>query len=307
MNVCKIVMFHYVRPIKHSVYSEIKGLEVTRFKNQIKFFREKFGYQNVDFLFDYTPKKIPNTPVILTFDDGLKDHFKHVYPILKSEKIQGLFFPPAKPILEKIVLDVHKIHFILANKIDKSKIINEIFEKILYYQKDFELENPSMYWEKLAVPNRFDTGDVIFIKRILQRELPLKVRTAITNYLFEKYVTSNESEFSKELYLSINEIDEMRENGMYFSSHSYSHEWLSYLSEQQLDEELQNSMKFCERINPDGKQILCYPYGDFNELVINKARTFGFLAGLTTQVSDVKLVEKNMFTLPRYDTNDFPQ
>tara|TARA_B110001454_G_scaffold142753_1_gene132550 strand:+ start:5319 stop:6221 length:903 start_codon:yes stop_codon:yes gene_type:complete len=300
-------MFHYVRPIKHSVYSEIKGLEVSRFKNQIKFFREKFGYQNVDFLFDYTPKKIPNTPVILTFDDGLKDHFKHVYPILKSEKIQGLFFPPAKPILEKIVLDVHKIHFILANKIDKSKIINEIFEKILYYQKDFELENPSMYWDKLAVPNRFDTGDVIFIKRILQRELPLKVRTAITNYLFEKYVSSNESEFSKELYLSINEIDEMRENGMYFSSHSYSHEWLSYLSEQQLDEELQNSMKFCERINPDDKQILCYPYGDFNELVINKAKTFGFLAGLTTQVSDAKLVEKNMFTLPRYDTNDFPQ
>jgi peptidoglycan/xylan/chitin deacetylase (PgdA/CDA1 family) len=300
-------MFHYVRPIKYSVYSEIKGLEVTRFKSQIKFFREKFGYQNVDFLFDYTSKKILNTPVILTFDDGLKDHFKHVYPILKSEKIQGLFFPPAKPILEKIVLDVHKIHFILASKIDKSKIIDEIFEKILYFQKDFELENPSIYWDKLAIPNRFDTGDIIFIKRILQRELPLKVRTAITSYLFEKYVSSNESEFSKELYLSINEINEMRENGMYFSSHSYSHEWLSYLSEQQLDDELQNSMKFCERINPNGKQILCYPYGDFNELVINKAKTLGFLAGLTAQVSDAKLVEKNMFTLSRYDTNDFPQ
>jgi len=307
MNICKIVMFHYVRPIKYSVYSEIKGLEVTRFKSQIKFFREKFGYQNVDFLFDYTSKKILNTPVILTFDDGLKDHFKHVYPILKSEKIQGLFFPPAKPILEKIVLDVHKIHFILASKIDKSKIIDEIFEKILYFQKDFELENPSIYWDKLAIPNRFDTGDIIFIKRILQRELPLKVRTAITSYLFEKYVSSNESEFSKELYLSINEINEMRENGMYFSSHSYSHEWLSYLSEQQLDDELQNSMKFCERINPNGKQILCYPYGDFNELVINKAKTLGFLAGLTAQVSDAKLVEKNMFTLSRYDTNDFPQ
>jgi len=299
-------MYHYVRPIKNSKYPSIKGLEIINFKKQIMFFREKFGFQDFNFLFNESFLEHNKTPVILTFDDGLKDHFRHVYPILKNENIPGLFFPPAKPILENIVLDVHKIHFILAMESDKSKIVKDIFEKIISYQKDYDLENPKNLWDKLAIPNRFDTGEVIFIKRILQRELSIKIRTEITNELFEKYVTSNESDFSKELYMSLDEIDEMRENGMYFGSHGYSHQWLSYMSEKNLNIELEKSCEFCERISPNTKKIMCYPYGDYNEFVINKIKNIGFTGGLTTKTGNAELSGKNLFTLNRYDTNDFP-
>jgi len=300
-------MYHYVRPIKYSKYSGIKGVEIIDFKKQINFFREQFGFQNIDFLFNKSYSKQGTTPTILTFDDGLKDHFRHVYPIIKDENIQGLFFPPAKPILENIVLDVHKIHFILSMQSDKSKIVQDIFKNISSYQKDYNLDNPKNLWKKLAIPNRFDTGEVIFIKRILQRELPAKIRFEITKELFEKYVSTNESEFSKELYLSLDEIDEMRENGMYFGSHGYSHQWLSYMSEQNLNEELEKSVKFFERINPTGKKIMCYPYGDYNELVIKKMKNIGFVGGLTTKTGDAELNNKDLFTLNRYDTNDFPK
>jgi peptidoglycan/xylan/chitin deacetylase (PgdA/CDA1 family) len=306
MTSCKIVMYHYVRPIKNSKYPCIKGLELINFKKQIMFFREKFGFQNLDFLFNESFLEGNKAPAILTFDDGLKDHFRHVYPILKSKNIQGLFFPPAKPILENIVLDVHKIHFILAMESDKSKIVKDIFEKIISYQKDYDLENPKNLWDKLAISSRFDTGEVIFIKRILQRELPIKIRTEITNELFVKYVTSNESDFSKELYMSLDEIDEMRENGMYFGSHGYSHQWLSYMSEKNLNIELEKSYEFCERISPNTKKIMCYPYGDYNESVINKIKNIGFTGGLTTKTGNAELNDKNLFTLNRYDTNDFP-
>lgn len=306
MTSCKIVMYHYVRPIKNSKYPGIKGLEIINFKKQIMFFREKFGFQDLNFLLNTSFLEHNPTPAILTFDDGLKDHFRYVYPILKDENIQGLFFPPAKPILENIVLDVHKIHFILSMESDKSKIVQDIFENILSYQKDYDLEDPENLWHKLAISSRFDTGEVIFIKRILQRELPIKVRTDITNELFKKYVTTNESEFSKELYLSLDEIDEMRENGMYFGSHGYSHQWLSYMSEENLNTELEKSVKFCERISPNAEKIMCYPYGDYNEFVLNKIKNFGFIGGLTTKTGDVELNDKNLFILNRYDTNDFP-
>jgi peptidoglycan/xylan/chitin deacetylase (PgdA/CDA1 family) len=298
-------MYHYVRPIKNSKYPGIKGLEIINFKKQIMFFREKFGFQDFNFLFNESFLEHNTTPAILTFDDGLKDHFRYVYPILKNQNIQGLFFPPAKPILENIVLDVHKIHFILSMESDKSKIVKDIFEKIISYKKDYDLENPKNLWHKLAISSRFDTGEVIFIKRILQRELPIKVRTDITNELFEKYVTSNESEFSKELYLSLDEIDEMRENGMYFGSHGYSHQWLSYMSEKNLNTELEKSVKFCERISPNAEKIMCYPYGDYNEFVLNKIKNIGFIGGLSTKTGDAELNDKNLFTLNRYDTNDF--
>jgi peptidoglycan/xylan/chitin deacetylase (PgdA/CDA1 family) len=300
-------MYHYVRPIQNSLYPEIKGLETIAFKRQIDYFRKNFGFANVDFLLSKNQESSINTPIIMTFDDGLKDHFKHVYPLLNSEKIQGLFFPPAKPILENIVLDVHKIHFILAHEKNKSKVVEDIFEQIQYYKKFFELADPKELWKKLAIPNKFDTGEVIFIKRILQRELPIKVRSEITNFLFEKYIEINETEFSKELYLSLDEINEMRENGMYFSSHGYSHQWLSYMSPQNLEIELQKSMKFCEMINPNGHQIMCYPYGDYNDFVVEKIKNYGFLAGLTTHLADVDLIHDDMFLLSRYDTNDFPQ
>ena len=302
-------MYHYVRPIKNSEYSEIKGLEVTEFQNQIEFFRKNFHFGDVHILFDSIKSDNieSNDLVFLTFDDGLKDHYNHVFPILKKEKIQGLFFPPAKPIEENIILDVHKIHFILASVKDKKILVNDIFEKIHEFRKNWEIEEPENLWRRLAIPNRFDSGEIIFLKRILQRELPKDVRETITQELFEKYVTTDETEFAKKLYLSLEEIKEMREEGMYFSSHSYSHQWLSYLNSKTLDKEIKKSWDFCKKINPDSEQIMCYPYGNYNSDVIKKILEYNFKAGLTTDIGDAILNNENALTLKRYDTNDFPQ
>ncbi len=302
-------MYHYVRPIKESKFSQIKGLEVAGFQKRIAFFGKKFEIAGIDFLLDSInlQKNENKECVILTFDDGLKDHYNHVFPILKDKGIQGLFFPPAKPIIENIVLDVHKIHFILASVRDKSILVNDVFDKIKECQSKYDIDDPQKLWAKVAIPNRFDSAEIIFLKRVLQRELPLDVRKIITKELFEKYVSSDESDFSKQLYLSFDEIKEMTEYGMYFSSHGYSHEWLSYLSQEILEKELKNSIAFCKKINPDKKQIMCYPYGNFDLRVIKKIRELDFQAGLTTVVGDAELNENNRFKLKRYDTNDFIQ
>ena len=117
MNECKIIMYHYVRPIKNSKYPNIRGLELDGFQRQIEFFGKNFHFINIEELLDsvYSNKTIPKNSILLTFDDGFKDHFSYVFPILKKLNIQGCFFPVAKPIEKNLVLDVHKIHFILAN------------------------------------------------------------------------------------------------------------------------------------------------------------------------------------------------
>ena len=45
-------MYHYVRPIKNSQYSEIKGLEVEQFQNHIEFFLKNFHFGDVNILFN---------------------------------------------------------------------------------------------------------------------------------------------------------------------------------------------------------------------------------------------------------------
>lgn len=303
-------MYHYVRPLKQSKYPEIKGLEVKGFLRQIEYFKNNFNFITIEQLLDciYEEKQIPKKSILLTFDDGFKDHYLHVFPVLKKYNIQGSFFPPAKPIEEEVVLDVHKIHFILASMPNKQEIINEIFNLINQYKKEFNLQQPEAYYAHLAIPNRFDTKEVIFIKRILQRDLPKHVKEIITDHLFEKFVTTDERLFSKELYLSFEEIQEMNDEGMYFGSHGYSHEWLSYLSENDLSYEISKSLDFIYKINKNHDNlIMCHPYGNYSIQTISKLKKEGFKAGLTTNLGDAILNQSNAFSLQRYDTNDFPQ
>ena len=302
-------MYHYVRNIKNSKYPEIKGLEVEKFINQINYFKKNFRIITVDDLIDsiYSNKQMKDKSILLTFDDGYKDHFTYVNPILKKMEIQGLFFPPLKPIIENIVLDINKIHFILANVKDVKILIDKIFT-FLKNNKTDDLLEPNEYFKKLAVPNRFDSGEVIFVKRILQRELPEKIREQLVNQLFNEYVEDNEKDFSLKLYLTLDEIKQMKENGMYFGAHTYSHYWLSHLSNNELDLELKNSITYYSKINNNKKNwLMCYPHGDYTNDIISILKKHGFKAAMTTKPGEAIVNFENCFKLNRFDTNDFPQ
>ena len=308
-NSCKIVMYHYVRSLKKSPYPEIKGLELEGFKKQIKYFQKNFNILTVEQIFDSINENrtIPNNSILLTFDDGFKDHYLNVFPILKENHIQGLFFPPGKIIDENFLLDVHKIHFILASCKNYEKIIEEISKKINECRHKNNLESPKTYFERLAMPSRFDPKEVIFIKRILQKALPRSLRTEFTDLLFKKFVNKDQKIFANDLYLSLEEIHEMIEDGMYFGSHGYIHEWLTELTPDELDDEMKKSKEFCSKLKQPYKEIIfCYPYGNYNKKIIKKLQEKNFNFGLTTETGDAILTESNRFTLKRYDTNDFP-
>ncbi len=308
---CKIVVYHYVRDLKKSTYSEIKGLELDKFAKQLEYFRDNFSFITSEELLNalYNNRPIPQDAILLTFDDGFKDHYVNVFPILKKLNVQGLFFPPAKAIERREVLDVHKIHFILASCKDKQIIIDEIFKILSQYSQECNIDAIRSSFTNLNQTGRFDSKEVVFIKRVLQRELPAFIRSRIAKELFYKFVTNDEETFSRELYLSFEEIKEMKENGMYFGSHGYSHEWLGYLPVNQLELELEKSLNFQSKIGNSSEDnlIMCYPYGSYNNIVIEKLKKRGFKAGFTTEVGDAVLTKENAFLLKRFDTNDFPQ
>jgi peptidoglycan/xylan/chitin deacetylase (PgdA/CDA1 family) len=309
MNTCKIVMYHYVRSIKSSKFPKINGLEINAFERQINYFLKNYNILDAAELLDciYANKNIKPNSILLTFDDGFKDHFTYVYPTLKKNEIQGLFFPSVQPITDKIVLDVHKIHFILSLIDNPLDVVKEIFSFIKNNTEKFHLKSPSEYYEIYGKSNRFDSDEIIFIKRMLQKILPQKLRKNIIDELFRKYVTKNEDLFSSELYLSIDEIKEMIENNMYIGSHTFSHPWLTSLSEQELEKEINDSIEFLKIFSQKESPIMCYPYGNYNDQIISKLKESGFKAGFTTKVEDACITDHNAFFLPRYDTNDFPQ
>ena len=147
-NKVTIVMYHYVRDLQHSRYPNIKGLDITRFREQIEYLKKHYQFIKMEMLIDAIENNcsLPEKSVLLTFDDAYTDHFKYVLPLLKEHKIQGSFFLPVKAITENTVLDVNKIHFILASEENKSKIVTEIKKELKKFRKDYNLENDSYYY-----------------------------------------------------------------------------------------------------------------------------------------------------------------
>ena len=76
----KVIMYHYVRD-NQKEYPYFKSLSLSRFKRQIIVLRKKYGIISNENQID---KK--NNKVLLTFDDGLKDHLQ-VAKILKKNNI----------------------------------------------------------------------------------------------------------------------------------------------------------------------------------------------------------------------------
>ena len=218
MNNLYIVMYHYVRPIAGSEYPNIKGLELDYFREQLRFFMDNFHIVNMEQVIDaiYNQEPIPEHALLLTFDDGYLDHYKYVFPILKENGVQGSFFVPSGILRYGKVLDVNKIHFILAcNSIDI--LTGEIYRILDEYRNEgYDIESNETLFEKLAIANRWDIPEVIFIKRLLQTYLEEGIRKDIVDRLFVESVGTSESEFSKKLYMNLAQIKEMKNSGMYF-------------------------------------------------------------------------------------------
>lgn len=303
-----IVMYHYVREIKNSRFPNIKGLEFDAFCRQLDFLSENYNFVNSKQLINHFSwgVDLPENPCWLTFDDGYKDHFKYVYPELSKRKIEGTFFIPTLPVSDHLILDVNKIHFILACSPSTKKIIDNV-ESIALSQgiKESELINLKNTYAKKG---RYDNEETVYIKKMLQHALPQKIRENVINDLFLKFVTNDEASFAQDLYVNVEEIKMMQDDGMCIGNHGYSHKWLNKLNFKNQEFEIKKSLDFLRK-NECCKEdwIMCYPYGGFNNDSLEILNKHGCSLAVTTIVGKAKYGVDNKYKLPRMNTNDFPQ
>lgn len=308
-NKLTIVMYHYVRDTYNSRFPNINALQISQFEEQIKYLKKYYYFPSYEELVNCITNKVdlPKNSCLLTFDDGYADHYQNVFPTLLNNKLPGYFFPPAKPIQENVVLGVNKIHFILDKMTNQiNDLIENIFEFLDKNRIEYDLKNNNYYFNKCAKPNRYDTKKVVFVKSMLQYELPHNLRSIIIDRLFSKFVTKDESSFSEYLYLNINQIKTMINEGMYFGSHGYQHFWLNKVSRDEQELDIIKSLKFLRKINsPTKNWIMCYPYGGYNDSTVNIIESLGSIIGFTSKPGISKISDR--YNLKRLDTNDFPK
>jgi peptidoglycan/xylan/chitin deacetylase (PgdA/CDA1 family) len=307
MNSFMTVNYHYVRPIKNSSYQTIKGLELKKFINQLDYLKKNYNIISTDEITNYIihKTKLPKKSCLLTFDDGYKDHYRYVLPELMKRKISGCFFPSAENIVNNNVTETNKIHFILDRQKNSDLIIKDINNFLK--SKNFKIPNKKRIYEifERKFIKRYDNKKIKYIKFLLQSWIPDPLKRDCCTFLFNNYLKVNEKEFSKKLYLSPKEIQEMIDNGMTIGGHGYKHLRLGELSYKNQSIEINMMLNFLKKFNIKKKWIMCYPYGSFNNdtkiILSKKDCLFAFSATPGRSL----LNKKNIFSIKRYDTNEF--
>ena len=304
-----VVMYHYVREIKESLYPGIKGLEFEKFKTQLDHLQSKYQIIQAEDVISscLNGSPIPENSCLLTFDDGYKDHIKFVLPELKSRRIQGTFFPPAKAILDRELLDVNAIHFILERCTDYKLLLKELFD--LCISRDNKEELLGEWKVAYGSTGKWDSEpEPALIKRLLQFLLPERIRADITSILFEKYVGQKQRDFADDLYLTTDDLKIMLADGMYIGSHGYKHFWLDRCSVDDQKEEIINSLKFLTQIGASTKDwMMCYPHGAYNNDTVKLLDEYNCGIAFKDSGGETILDIDRRYDLARYDTNDFPQ
>lgn len=306
-----ISMYHYTRDLVHSRYPEIKGLAYDLFEKQLQFFKKNFTVVTMEDVIRAINKKreLPENALLLTFDDGYIDNFTVALPLLKKYGIQGSFFIPGKTFSENVLLDVNKVHFVLASADNTKELVNDIYALLDEARKNSEystLPSNADLYAQYGIANRFDGADVVFCKRILQTAIPEKLRKEMSSKLFAKYVGLSEGNFAHELYMNPDQIQCMKDNGMFIGLHGYDHYWLGNLEPEQMKRDVDKALEVMAPFIDKSAWVMNYPYGSYNQGVIDYIKSRGCVFGLTTQVAPAVLTEENRFTLQRYDCNDFP-
>ncbi len=303
-----VSMYHYTRDLEHSRYPGIKGLDIKLFRKQMEFFKENFNVVRMEQVIQAVKGNdtLPDNAILLTFDDGYIDNFTYAFPILEEFGFQGSFFIPGKTFTTHQLLDVNKIHYILASA-DIKKLVVDVKERMNYYRgTENDYPPTDELWNQYAKDERFDGKETVFVKRILQTALPENVRTMISSDLFEKYVGVTEKQLAYELYMTHEQIRTLKKHEMFIGVHGYDHYWLGNLTPDAMKSDISRALETMDEFIDRNQWVMNYPYGDYNDDVLAFIKEKGACLGFTTDVKIANIRTDYFLQLPRLDCNDFP-
>jgi len=250
-----VVMYHYVRN-NSAEYPNFKNLTVDKFRKQIDLFENLYGFMTKEEFIRSIEEGGPTKKgVVLTFDDGFKDHYCNVLPILQERNLWGIFYVPTGHYKDKKILNVHRLHHLLG-KYDAKLLLGDILKTI-----DASMLNEDKIYEfDKEIYKDQELGEFEFLfKRLFNYYLHDRYKTSALNEVFRKFL--NEEEIYDKLYLTNEELIEMEKCGSIVGSHTMTHPVLSTLDYIQQEKEIKESYAYLNSFLKMRLKSFCYPYG----------------------------------------------
>jgi hypothetical protein len=263
------LMYHYIRD---GDATWIPCLPLAAFEAQLDGLMrdyEMIGWNEVrDALLEN--KALPERACLLTFDDGLCDHYRNVFPALRRRNLSGIFFTMARD--ENVLPLPFRLHYLIAS-LGLEKLREEIWMRLNEQQRAISQQAEARYRARWS-------SETDVWKCVWQRELE-EVVNPMARELLAQHVGS-EQELARQLFLSDEEIREMRAGGMTFGGHSATHPWFDFISPARRANEIAASKNFLEQFEPP-PFAFAYPYGGLADDAPQLLQQNHFVAAFTTR------------------------
>jgi peptidoglycan/xylan/chitin deacetylase (PgdA/CDA1 family) len=298
-------MYHYVRPPEDAL-PHFRYLPLDGFRRQLDHFTRTAriaGAAEFAHALEHA-EPLPDT-VVLTFDDGLRDHGAYVLPELRARGLWGIFFVSTLPYAEQRMLDVHKVHLALGRAGGRAVLreLEALIEPAMVapeYVSRLESELYRGHVEDEATSR---------VKRLLNYYLQLEHRGRLCQEVYLR-TGGDEARDVAAHYLSTLQLRELSAHGMAVGAHSVSHRLLSQLPSDEQEREVRSSIATLEQLLGQRVASFCYPYGgdhSFNADTLRVLAAAELDFAFSVEARDIRHEDlRDRLTLPRYDCNVFP-
>ena len=213
----KTYMFHYLRNSQTNSLKNLHYFDSDKFFNFVKKYKDKIlTKNNIETLIHSENKTLLDRNILLTFDDGLKDHFDEAYKTLNNFGLSGIFFINSNSIMTRQMDDVHKIHFLYGSI--GWQMLSNIFSQTA---AEFSISLEDYYdYENAYSSYPLDNKNIALVKYAINYKLEADLKKKIIDTIFSNF---SENYIQSSFYLSKEEIAEMDRNDMVFGYHGHEH------------------------------------------------------------------------------------
>jgi len=308
-------MYHYVRRCSTD-FPFLRFLDFEDFKKQLDVFQAEYHFPSraeVESFFASGDAGVlcatkPN--MVLTFDDGLLDHYQFVLPELRRRGLWGIFYINTQPIEEFRMIETHVVQALLG-RYGGQGVLDRL--RPLLSEAALNPDYVEQFKGKVYQPSKQTNDEATTeCKTLINYFLKPEARTELLEKLMDEMFPEGGSGLCKAWYMNCDQLVAMQHAGMWLGSHTISHRPMSLLSPEAQQSQIADSFAVLERIvgtaNP---RTFCFPYGGAASYTSDSLRLLNendCLMSLDVEDGDIDLetASARRQNLPRFDCNAFP-
>lgn len=299
--------YHYIRPKKElDEFPKLLGIDIQQFTDHLKMLEGDYEFistRDVYEILNQTSYSLNNPGMLITFDDGLSDHFE-ASKILEKFGIKGTFFIPSCVTENNLPANPIIIHYSIA-KFGIKKFLSE-YELAL---KKFNLLNEK---NKIEFTKNKDPWNVIDeIKLKFKYEFSYIDCRKILLEIYENLLLEKLPNFMEISHLTNSQIKEMLEMGHSIGCHSHSHISIgtSKLTSEEFNTEMIQPKEKLEKRFKTKVISFSYPFGQTNDCLstqnlLEKTNTYKIAFTVNPKVNSISTPPLELGRYELYSTDD---